>query len=60
MLELGDRFWVAKAMQRDAGELRPLTWDNYNRSAERVRDTFGRSRLVDNTDAARAADRLVG
>jgi hypothetical protein len=38
---------IANAIQRDARELRPLTWDNYKRTAKRVCDKFGRSRQVD-------------
>jgi integrase len=44
--ELCERFLQAKELQRDAGELRPLSWSDYKKSCKRVLEEFGATRPV--------------
>lgn len=44
--ELCDRFAVAKAEDRDAGELSARTWQTYKSTTDRIVRVFGKERLV--------------
>jgi integrase len=44
--EMCDRFLVAKAKQRDTGELTPLSWSDYKRTSDRIVKYFGNNRIV--------------
>ena len=45
--ELVNRFLTAKEQQRDAGDIRPRTFDDYRRTCETIIGAFGKNRLVD-------------
>ncbi len=50
--ELCDRFLQAKAVQRDSGELSPMTWNDYKRTCDRMVAHFGKAKPVAKLTAA--------
>jgi len=46
VLEVCDRFLVAKKIQVDSGELKKLSWNDYKATCDRIVAQFGRTRAV--------------
>jgi len=46
VVEICDRFLVAKKIQVDAGELKQLSWNDYKTTCDRIVAQFGRTRAV--------------
>ncbi|HEX5102961.1 MAG TPA: hypothetical protein VFV87_04080 [Pirellulaceae bacterium] len=50
--ELCDRFFQAKEIQRNVGELSPLSWSDYKRTCDAIVKQFGKSKPVAKLGAA--------